>query len=141
MTSKEEINHYQEQIKTLLLAKRRRLEELQEINDRLAKMGYKSTSTKSTPTAKSTPIAKSTPTAKSAPATKKVAPKSGSKPVAPKKAADKVPKINATVKSMMAYLDLKGIEYGSHDTRKELENIVRKHNLVRKVQAYHEVNS
>jgi len=146
MTTQAEIDHYQQQIKTLLTAKQRRLSELKEINERLAKMGMKPSPGPVAQTNKQTQFkpkaqTQTQPKAPNAVAktqtTKQQAVKAKSKPKG-KVVEGQPPPVKATVKSMKAYLDLKGIEYNSNATRKDLEQIIRKHNLVRKVADYHE---
>ena len=145
MTSPKEIEHYQEQIKTLLDAKKRRLDELKEINDRLAVMGVKSTPKKLVSkhtTSKTVPgktVPDKTMPGKTVPgktATSK--PKTDTIKMSGQGSGKKVsePNINATVKNMKLFLDFRGIPYGSHANRSEIEQIVRKHNLVRKVVAF-----
>lgn len=160
MTTQSEIDHYQQQIKTLLGAKKRRLDELKEINERLAKMGLKSSPGPINPNkptqfkpAKAQSKAQSKAQTKAQTKPKSQTQTSKSQAVKPKPKAAPLkarsapkgkvvegqpPPVKATVKSMKAYLDLKGHEYNSHATRKDLEQIIRKHNLVRKIATYHE---
>jgi len=133
MTSPKEIEHYQTQIKTLLDAKKRRLDELKEINDRLAVMGVSKHTPDKPKTVSSKPStdkSTSSKTVSSKPTTSK---HTDSKPEKGKTVTSKEHTINATVKNMKLFLDFRGIPYGSHATRSEIEQIIRKHNLVRKV--------
>lgn len=133
MTTQSEMNHYQEQIRALLKAKNDRLAEVAEINKRLVAMGHKSGAggvNKPKETTKKIVPIKSTNSKKTSTGGKLV-------PVGEKNQI----KILATVKNMRDFLKNENIEFSSQAKKAELEQIIRKNCLVKKLNAFHKKNS
>ena len=124
MTTTGEIEHYQDQIDKLLVAKNNRLQEVKEINSRLTQMGY---GVKQVKTKKVVVAPKKTASTQKAGTPKKTVPtKKGQI------------KIVATLKNMKLFLISQGINFQSGAKKSELDKIIRQKCLVKKMNTFHE---
>lgn len=137
MTTQGEIEHYQDQVKKLLAAKNQRLDDLKEINSRLAKLGFNSNSAS---TKRITPKKNTVPKNESPPknTTIKQTTSNTSKKITPVATTKGQIKIVATVKNMKAFLTSQGIKYPSQAKKAELDKIIRQKCLVKRMNDYQE---